>query len=40
MIDTDIVNNFPPEFPIYKKYLSNITFYISQIPLPWRRNRL
>lgn len=37
---THIITNFPKGFPTYKKYLSNITFYFSQIPLAWRRNKL
>ncbi len=38
--DQHIVTNFPADFPIYKKYLSNITFWISQIPLSWKRSKL
>lgn len=37
---SSFITNFPKGFPWYKKCLSNMTFWISQIPLPWRRNAL
>lgn len=34
------IKNFPPEYPWYKRLGSNITYWLSQIPLWRRRNNL
>jgi hypothetical protein len=36
----DLVHNFPPSYPWYKRWWSNITYHLSRVPFFPRKNQL